>query len=143
MIQVVYLVGRALVLKIQFKYRRFSLLIFSKTFYSCSLIDICCGTGSIGLSLADRCGQVLGIDILEEAINDANKNALANNITNCEFMIGSVEESLQSLWRRVAFTEAICVIDPPRSGVGPKAVQSIRKNTSIAKIIYVARYVHR
>lgn len=105
---------------------------------SCSLIDICCGTGSIGLSLAERCGQVLGIDILEEAINDANKNALANNITNCEFMIGSVEESLQSLWRRVAFTEAICVIDPPRSGVGPKAVQSIRKNTSIAKIIYVA-----
>ena len=103
------------------------------------MIDICCGTGSIGLSLSDRCGQVLGIDILEDAINDANKNALANNITNCEFMTGSAEESLPNLWRRVAFAEAICIIDPPRSGIGAKAVQSIRKNTSISKVIYVAR----
>ena len=105
---------------------------------NCSLIDICCGTGSIGLSLSDRCGQVLGIDILEEAISDANKNALSNNITNCEFMTGSVEDSLPNLWRRVAFSEAICIIDPPRAGIGPKAIQSIRKNSSISKVIYVA-----
>merc|ERR1719510_885910 len=105
---------------------------------NCSLIDICCGTGSIGLSLSDRCGQVLGIDILEEAISDANKNALSNNITNCEFMAGSVEESLPNLWRRVAFTEAICIVDPPRAGIGSKAIQSIRKNSTVSKVVYVA-----
>ena len=104
----------------------------------CTLVDICCGTGSIGLSLSDRCGQVLGIDILEDAINDANKNALANNITNCEFMTGSVEEHLPNLWRRVTFSEAICVIDPPRAGIGSKAIQSIRKYASVTKVIYVA-----
>ena len=104
----------------------------------CTLIDICCGTGSIGLSLSDRCGQVLGIDILEDAVNDANKNALSNNITNCEFMTGSVEDSLPNLWRRVTFSEAICIVDPPRAGIGSKAIQSIRKNSSVTKIVYIA-----
>ena len=105
---------------------------------SCTLVDMCCGTGSIGLSLSDRCGQVLGIDILEDAVNDANKNALANNITNCEFMTGSVEDSLPNLWRRVTFSEAICIVDPPRAGIGSKAIQSIRKNSSVTKIVYIA-----
>merc|ERR1712150_431367 len=64
--------------------------------------------------------------------------ALANNITNCEFMTGSVEEHLPNLWRRVTFSEAICVIDPPRAGIGSKAIQSIRKYASVTKVIYVA-----
>ena len=105
---------------------------------NCTLVDICCGSGSIGLSLSDRCGQVLGIDILEDAVNDANKNALANNVTNCEFMPGSVEDSLPNLWRRVTFSEVTCIIDPPRAGIGSKAIQSIRKNESVTKIIYIA-----
>ena len=53
-------------------------------------------------------------------------------------MTGSVEEHLPNLWRRVTFSEAICVIDPPRAGIGSKAIQSIRKYASVTKVIYVA-----
>ena len=105
---------------------------------SCTLVDICCGTGSIGLSLSDRCGQVIGIDILEEAIEDARNNALANDVTNCEFFVGSAEDNLHNVWKRIAFSEAICVIDPPRAGIGTKAIQSIRRNGAVTKVIYVA-----
>jgi tRNA/tmRNA/rRNA uracil-C5-methylase (TrmA/RlmC/RlmD family) len=49
---------------------------------------VCCGTGAIGLSLSDRCGQVIGLDIVDAAVKDAQLNAVDNNITNCEFYPG-------------------------------------------------------
>ena len=88
--------------------------------------------------MCSRCGQVIGLDILEEAIVDARNNALTNDITNCEFFVGSAEDALPNLWKRVAFSEAIVVIDPPRAGLGPKAIQAIRKNETVTKVIYVA-----
>ena len=57
---------------------------------------------------------MLGIDVLEEAVQDARNNALTNDITNAEFMAGNTDEALPNLWKRVAFSEAIVVVDPPR-----------------------------
>jgi tRNA/tmRNA/rRNA uracil-C5-methylase (TrmA/RlmC/RlmD family) len=51
-------------------------------------LDVCCGIGSIGLSLAGECGQVVGLDILGEAVDAALQNALRNNVTNCEYFPG-------------------------------------------------------
>ena len=52
------------------------------------LFDVCCGTGTIGLCLADKCLKVIGVDIVEEAIENAKKNAKANNIDNAEYHAG-------------------------------------------------------
>ena len=53
-----------------------------------TLLDVCCGTGTIGLALAKRCKQVYGVDIVKDAVDDANKNAKENGVTNAEFIAG-------------------------------------------------------
>ncbi len=103
----------------------------------CSLTDICCGAGMLGLALSSRCGQVLGLDFLEEAINDARINALNNRVTNCEFFVGSAEDFLPNLWQRVIFKEVVCLCEPPRSGLSAKAVNHLRKEARVKKIVLV------
>ena len=53
-----------------------------------TLIDVCCGTGTIGLCLADRCEMVIGVELVERAVEDAKENARANNVNNAEFQAG-------------------------------------------------------
>ena len=53
-----------------------------------TLIDVCCGTGTIGLCLADRCERVIGVELVERAVEDAKGNARANNVNNAEFQAG-------------------------------------------------------
>ena len=53
-----------------------------------TLIDVCCGTGTIGLCLADRCEKVIGVELVERAVEDAKENARGNNIDNAEFLAG-------------------------------------------------------
>ena len=72
-----------------------------------TLVDVCCGTGTIAVYLSDRCGQVLGIDVLPIAIEDARMNALSNDITNGEFHPGGAEEYLGTLWRRAIFPDVV------------------------------------
>ncbi|XP_040486002.1 tRNA (uracil(54)-C(5))-methyltransferase homolog isoform X3 [Ursus maritimus] len=61
------------------------------------LLDICCGTGVIGLSLAQYASQVLGIELVEQAVQDARWTAAFNGITNCEFHSGRAEKILSQL----------------------------------------------
>jgi tRNA/tmRNA/rRNA uracil-C5-methylase (TrmA/RlmC/RlmD family) len=72
-----------------------------------TLVDVCCGVGSIAISLSNRCGQILGLDIATAAVEDARMNALVNDITNGEFHPGSAEEYLGVLWRRAIFGELV------------------------------------
>ena len=53
-----------------------------------TLIDVCCGTGTIGLCLADRCERVIGVELVEKAVEDAKENARANKVNNAEFQAG-------------------------------------------------------
>ncbi|KAM0932208.1 putative tRNA (uracil(54)-C(5))-methyltransferase transcription factor C3H family [Dioscorea sansibarensis] len=61
------------------------------------LFDICCGTGTIGLTLAHRVGMVVGIEMNSSAVSDANRNAEINGITNCRFVCGKAEDVIGSL----------------------------------------------
>ena len=72
-----------------------------------TLVDVCCGTCTIAGYLSDRCGQVLGLDLLPIAIEDARMNALSNDITNGEFHPGGAEEYLGTLWRRAIFNDVV------------------------------------
>ncbi|KAF8749570.1 hypothetical protein HU200_012585 [Digitaria exilis] len=61
------------------------------------LFDICCGTGTIGLTLAHRVGMVVGIEMNESAVADAHRNALINGIKSCRFVCGKAEDVIGSL----------------------------------------------
>ncbi|KZV34575.1 zinc finger CCCH domain-containing protein 24 [Dorcoceras hygrometricum] len=63
------------------------------------LFDICCGTGTIGLTLAHRVGMVVGIEMNASAISDAQRNAEINGIKNCNFVCGKAEDVIGSLMK--------------------------------------------
>ena len=66
------------------------------------LLDVCCGTGTIGLTLAARARKVVGVDIVEAAIEDAEKNAALNGVTNCEWVAGRAELKLPEILNKHA-----------------------------------------
>ena len=64
------------------------------------LLDVCCGTGTIGLTLASSVGKVVGLDIVEDAIRNAEENSKLNDRTNCEWIAGKAEDTLDVVLRK-------------------------------------------
>jgi tRNA (uracil-5-)-methyltransferase len=64
------------------------------------LLDVCCGTGTIGLTLASSVGKVVGLDIVEDAIRDAEKNSKLNEKANCEWIAGKAEDTLDDVLKK-------------------------------------------
>lgn len=60
----------------------------------CQVLDLCCGTGTIGICLASKVAQVIGIELVEEAVNDAKDNIERNNVQNMTVMAGKVEDKV-------------------------------------------------
>ena len=58
------------------------------------LLDVCCGVGTIGQSIADRVNKVIGIEMVQEAVDDAKVNAQKNNIENCVYYCGKAEHTI-------------------------------------------------
>lgn len=103
-----------------------------------SLIDICCGTGTIGLSLAKKCGQVLGLELLAKAVDDARTNAANNGITNCDFFVGKAEDILSSVMNRAVKDDILAVVDPPRAGLHQKAIVQLRRAEKLKKLVFLS-----
>lgn len=105
------------------------------------LYDICCGTGTIGLSVAKTVplSQVIGIELNEQAVKNAEHNAVLNGITNCRYMCGRAEDVIPShMLESYDINDAIAIVDPPRSGLHAKVIQAIRRNKNIKNLIYVS-----
>uniref|UniRef100_A0A6B2L0Y0 TRAM domain-containing protein n=1 Tax=Arcella intermedia TaxID=1963864 RepID=A0A6B2L0Y0_9EUKA len=104
-----------------------------------TILDICCGTGTIGLTLAKKVGKVYGFELVETAVKDARKNATINNISNCEFIAGPAENSLPKALKNVQTNLPIIgIVDPPRNGLHAKTIQAIRACPEIETLIYVS-----
>jgi len=103
-----------------------------------SLVDVCCGTGTIGICLADRAGQVVGVEIVQEAVRDAIRNAEINKVNNCKFFAGKAEDILSNILRDVDSKEVVAIVDPPRAGLHPRALAAIRNTPSIQRLVYVS-----
>ena len=104
------------------------------------LFDVCCGTGTIGLCLASKVKEVHGVDIIEEAVEDARANAEANGLTNASFHAGRAEFVLPELLRKFDKNEeckTVAIVDPPRSGLHPKAVLALR-GSNVDTLVYVS-----
>ena len=86
-----------------------------------TIFDLYSGTGTIGQILAPTAKKVIGIEIVEEAVQKANENAKLNNLTNCTFMAGDVLKKIDELNEK----PDIIILDPPREGIHPKAIRKI------------------
>jgi 23S rRNA (uracil1939-C5)-methyltransferase len=97
------------------------------------LLDLYCGTGTIGLFCSPYVKKIIGIEEIPAAVEDASKNAQRNGISNAEFYCGRVKNILKFQ----TFNPDVVVIDPPRAGMVPKALQRII-NLDCKKLVYVS-----
>jgi 23S rRNA (uracil-5-)-methyltransferase RumA len=86
-----------------------------------TIFDMYCGTGTIAQLMSKNADRVVGIELVEEAVEAAKVNAELNGITNCEFIAGDVLKMVDSL----DTTPDIMVLDPPREGIHPKAIDKL------------------
>ena len=98
-----------------------------------SVFDLYCGTGTISQILALKAKEVLGIEIVEEAVEAAKENAKLNGLENCRFIAGDVFEVLKTREEK----PDVIVVDPPRVGMSTKAVDKI-VSYGVNQIIYVS-----
>jgi 23S rRNA (uracil1939-C5)-methyltransferase len=100
------------------------------------LFDLYCGIGTIGLTMARDAGEVWGLEIVAEAIADAERNAKLNGIGNARFLSGSARTGVRPLVEKAGKPDVV-VIDPPRAGLSQKIVRRLIE-CDAKRIVYVS-----
>lgn len=95
--------------------------------------DLYSGTGTIAQILAPVAKEVIGVEIIEEAVEAAKENAKRNRLGNCEFLVGDVLKVLDDIEQKPDFI----VLDPPRDGIHPKALEKII-SYGVEKMVYIS-----
>lgn len=104
-----------------------------------AVFDVCCGTGTIGLSLARRAHSVVGIEMNESAVADARYNAQLNGIQNATFIAGKVEHKIHDAIQQIEGNrECVVILDPPRAGLPMNVISAVRAMRAVRRIVYVA-----
>lgn len=99
-----------------------------------TVFDLYCGTGTIGQIMADAgAKEVVGIELVEEAVVAAEENAKRNNLNNCKFIAGDVLKEVENL----EGNPELIILDPPRDGIHPKAINKII-DFNAKEIVYVS-----
>lgn len=98
--------------------------------------DLYCGIGTISLMASKKAKKVYGVEIVEQSIKDAEKNAKLNSINNTEFYTGKVEVILPKLYKK-SIKADIIIIDPPRKGCEKEVLDAIN-NIKPKKVVYVS-----
>ena len=98
--------------------------------------DLYCGIGTIGLSLAARAREVVGVEIVEPAVADAIENARLNEIETASFYAGDIRLAMRELVERAGRPDVL-VVDPPRAGLSQKVVRRIIE-AGPKRIVYVS-----
>ena len=101
-----------------------------------TVFDIYCGIGTISLFLAQKAKKVYGIEIVEDAIKDAKRNAKINNMDNVEFYVGKAEEVVPKMYKEGKRANVV-VVDPPRKGCDEKVLDTI-VSMEPDRVVYVS-----
>lgn len=99
--------------------------------------DLYCGIGTISLFLARKAKQVYGVEIVPQAIHDAQENAALNGITNAEFFVGKAEDILPAKYEAEGISADVIVVDPPRKGC-EESVLATMIQMAPKRIVYVS-----
>ena len=102
-----------------------------------TVYDLYTGTGTIALYASQKAKNVIGVEIIKEAIDDANKNAEINNISNAKFVVGDMKDVLNNQFVTENGKPDVVLLDPPRAGVHQDALEVI-KNAEPNKIVYIS-----
>lgn len=106
-----------------------------------TLLDVCCGTGAIGIVASPRVERIVGVELIEQAVEDARNNAALNNVLNCEFIPGKAEVVLPGLMSQLGSAGAgieAAVVNPSRSGLHYRVVRALRNQPAIRRLVYVS-----
>ena len=98
------------------------------------IFDLYSGTGTIAQILAPVAKEVIGVEIVEEAVVAARENAKANGLTNCSFLAGDVLKVIDEIEEKPDFI----VLDPPREGIHPKALPKIVQAYGCERMLYIS-----
>lgn len=97
------------------------------------VFDLYSGTGTIAQMMSPAAGKVIGIEIVEEAVEAAKENAKLNGLNNCEFIAGDVLKAIDL----VEDTPDVIILDPPRDGINPRALDKIL-NFGVKEMVYIS-----
>ena len=97
------------------------------------ILDLYCGTGTISIFLSGQAREVVGMEIVQSAIEDAETNCRRNNISNCRFILGDIRKNLKDL----SIKPDLLIIDPPRSGMHKDVLRAVM-DMAVKRIIYVS-----
>ena len=101
------------------------------------LLDLYCGTGTIGLTMAHEAKRLIGVEIVEETVEDARENAAQNDIKNAEFLCANAAEATKDLIRRGVRPDVV-LLDPPRKGCEAELVDLVTGGMRPERIVYVS-----
>jgi 23S rRNA (uracil1939-C5)-methyltransferase len=100
------------------------------------VLDLYCGNGTISIFLSSRAKKVIGVETVEEAVQNAKRNAELNEVNNCEFIRGETKKVLKDFELEDKVPHLV-VIDPPRAGLHPRGIKSLL-SLRPPKIVYVS-----
>ncbi len=101
-----------------------------------TVFDLYCGTGSIGLTMAKKAGQVIGVEIIEQSVEDARRNAAENDIDNARFICSDAAKAAEML-KSEGVNPDIVVLDPPRKGCDAELINTIAE-MSPKRVVYIS-----
>jgi len=108
---------------------------------STTVLDVCCGTGTIGLCCSKYSKKVYGMEIIPQAIEDAKHNAEINGIKNSQFAVGNTDDLITSMVKQANVNDdenIVAIVDPSRAGLNTKSIQQLRNSKKINRIVYVS-----
>jgi len=100
------------------------------------VLDLYCGVGTITLAMAKAAGKVIGVEVVEQAVQDAKDNAKRNGIENAEFFCGDAGKAALELEAK-GIRPDVVVVDPPRKGLNADTIEALHK-MSPRRIVYVS-----
>ncbi|XP_066973393.1 tRNA (uracil-5-)-methyltransferase homolog B-like [Macrobrachium rosenbergii] len=104
-----------------------------------TLLDVCCGTGTISLVMAPYVRGSVGIEVTTGAVLDAKENAIINNIPNAHFIAGAAEKVLPRIAPDLnCCSDVVAIMNPARAGLRPEVIRAIRQCEAITKLVYIS-----
>lgn len=101
-----------------------------------TILDLYCGAGTIGLTMAKSAKQIIGVEVIPEAIENAKENAALNNITNARFICDDASGAAKTLFDE-GIRPDVVILDPPRKGCSRDVIETV-SNMNPQRVVYVS-----
>lgn len=102
-----------------------------------NILDLYCGAGTIGLSMAHAAKSIIGVEIVDAAVRDANINARENGLTNARFICGDAAKAAEQL-KQENISADVVILDPPRKGCDESLLYTVANDFAPERIVYVS-----